>query len=675
MPKRLATHEDLLEFQFAGDAQLSPDGRRAVLVLKVIDKEKNKYWSHLWLVDLKSRATRQFTFGEVADGNPRWSPDGKQIAFLRTHEKRSQIWVMPIDGGEARPLTRLDQGGISSLAWSPDGKKLAFCFRPSHPDWTQEARKKREESGKSNPPRLITRLWYKLDGAGFIDTRQHIWICSVETGEAKPLTDGDYDDEHPSWSPDGKRIAFISNRSDDPDETPYKMDIWWISSQGGKLHNIETPPGYKSGLSWSPDGRWIAYTGQESEEDPWVPRHDRIWLVSPKGGDARCLTESLDRTVGNQTLSDAREAHAESVDPIWSADSAYVYFPVSDRGSCHLYGVSLKDRNPFALMEGAFELTSVSADRKGTTFAMTLARPTQLAELYVGTLQMGKTKHVALKQLTQFNRDWLDQVKLSVPEELWVKSFDGEKIQGWLLKPPDFNPKRRYPLLLYIHGGPHAQYGNTFFHEFQWHAARGYVVLYTNPRGSMGYSEDFARCIRGDWGNVDYKDLMAAVDHAIKLPFIDNKRLAVAGGSYGGYMTNWIIGHTDRFRCAVTDRSVVNMQSMFGTCDFAFSSDGYWAGNPWAQPQKLLQQSPLSYVANVKTPVLIIHSEGDLRCPIEQAEQLFTALKRLKKEVVFVRYPQETSHGLSRMGPPDLRLDRLQRIGDWLDQHLNPTRK
>jgi dipeptidyl aminopeptidase/acylaminoacyl peptidase len=674
MPKRLVTCEDLLQFKFASEVQISPDGRKTLIALTVVDKEKNKYRSHLWLMDLQSQELRQFTFAEVSDHSPRWSPDGKRIAFVRSKDKRTQIWVMPADGGEAYPLTQLEEGSISSLVWSPNGKRLAFTFRPSHPDWTQEARKKREESGKSNPPRVITRLWYKLDGAGFIDTRQHIWLCDAKTGQAKQLTHGEYDDESPTWSPDGKQIAFISNRSDDPDEKPYEMDIWWISSQGGKLHKIKTPPGYKVALSWSPNGRWIAYTGQESQEDPWVPRHDRIWLVSPKGGDARCLTASMDRTVGNQTLSDMREAHGGAT-PLWSQDSAYLYFTVSDRGSCHLYGVSVKDGQPFVLTEGTIELTDVSADRRGVNFALLVARPTQPAELFVGALTTGKARRLALRQLTRFNQDWLDQVKLSEPEQLWVKSFDGERIQGWLMRPPDFNPKRKYPLLLYIHGGPHAQYGNTFFHEFQWHAARGYVVFYTNPRGSMGYSEDFARCIRGDWGNLDYRDLMAAVDQAVKLPYIDSKRLAVAGGSYGGYMTNWIIGHTDRFRCAVADRSVVNMHSMFGTCDFAFSSDGYWAGNPWSQPKKLLQQSPLSYVSQVKTPLLILHSEGDLRCPIEQAEQLFTALKRLKKEVLFVRYPQETSHGLSRMGPPDLRLDRLQRIGQWLDQHLSPTQK
>ncbi len=671
MPKRLLTHEDLWQLKFVGDAQISPDGTRVVFTVKIIDKERNRYWSHLWLVDLKSEQTRQFTFGEVSDGSPRWSPDGKNIAFLRAKDKQMQIWLIPADGGEARQLTRIDEGSLSSLAWSPNGREIAFCFRPTHPDWTGEARKKREGSGKSTPPRVITRLWHKLDGAGFLDMRQHIWVCDAETGQTRQLTDGDYDDESPAWSPDGKKIAFISNRSPDPAETPYALDLWWVAAEGGKLHKIETPPGYKGGLSWSPDGRWIAYVGHESQEDPWVPRHDRVWIVSPKGGEARCLTRSLDRTVGNATLSDAREAFTETPAPIWSEDSARLYFPVSDHGSCHLYGVSLHGR-PWALTEGALEITSVSAARRGAHFALSIAKPTQPAEVFLGTL---KAKDFKIKPLTRFHESFLAAVKLSEPEEFFIKSFDGERIQGWLMKPPDFSPKRTYPLLLYIHGGPHAQYGHTFFHEFQWHAARGYVVLYTNPRGSMGYRERFAQCIRGDWGNLDYKDLMAAVDYAVKLPYIDEERLAVAGGSYGGYMTNWIIGHTDRFRCAVTDRSVVNLHSMFGTCDFAFKPDGYWPGAPWKNPKRLLEQSPLSYLKNVRTPVLIIHSEGDLRCPIEQAEQLFTALKRLKKEVVFVRYPQETSHGLSRGGPPDLRLDRLKRIGDWLDQHLKPAQK
>lgn len=670
MTRRSVTKEDLLQLKFTGDPQVSPDGRRVILTLKEIDAEKNKYWSHLWLYDVRDDALRPFTFGEVSDTSPRWSPDGMTVAFLRTVNDQTQIWVIPVDGGEARQLTELDKGSLSGLAWSPDSQRLAFCFRPTHPDWTQKARKEREACGKSTPPRLITRVWYRLDGVGFLDERQHLRVCDVATGEVQQITDGDADDDSPCWSPDGSKIAFVSNRSEDPAETPYEVDLWWVAPEGGKLHKIETPPGYKGGLAWSPDGSMIAYVGVETEEDPWVPQHDRLWVVSPEGGDARCLTAGLDRTVGNATLSDTREAHLESA-PLWSRDSKRLYLLTSDRGSCHLTTVGARGGEPTPLTEGALDVAAVSADRDGTVFGLLVATPTRPAEVYLGTLERDDLE---LRQITRFNNLWLEDVALSEPEELWFTTDDETEIQGWLLKPPDFDAQGRYPLVLYIHGGPHAQYGHTFFHEFQWLAAQGYVVLYTNPRGSSGYTERFMTAIRGNWGELDYHDVMAAVDEVASRPYIDEARLAVAGGSYGGYMTNWIIGHTDRFKCAVTDRSVVNLESMFGTCDVAFRSDGYWPGNPWDDPEALRRQSPLRYLSNVKTPVLIIHSEGDLRCPIEQAEQLFTALKRLKADVVFVRYPQETSHGLSRGGPPDLRLDRLARIGEWLDKHLSLAR-
>jgi dipeptidyl aminopeptidase/acylaminoacyl peptidase len=670
--KRPITRDDLLKIQFVGDPQMSPDGRRLVCTVKTIDAEKNRYFSHLWLFDLETKRARQFTFGEVSDTSPRWSPDGSTIAFLRAFPtqrgKPMQMWVIPTDGGEARQLTTLPEGAISSITWAPKGEKLAFCFRPAHPEFTQEARKKREETGKSTPPRVITRLHYKLDGFGFLDERQHVWVCDAETGEAQQITHGDWDDFDPAWSPDGSRIAFVSNRSEDPEETPYLVDLWWVPAEGGEPQKIETPPGYKGALAWSPDGSLIAYVGHISEEDPWVPRHDRLWVVSPQGGDARCLTESLDRTVGNVTLSDTREAFAGGSPPIWSPDGRALYFPVSDRGSCHLYRVGVEGGEPHALTEGALDLAAVTADSQCERFALLIATPTQPAEVYLGK---PSSNALELEKLSDFNSSWLEEIQLSEPEELWLERPDGAKVQGWLLHPPDFAPDKKYPLLLYIHGGPHAQYGHTFFHEFQWHAARGYVVLYTNPRGSSGYAEEFMTAIRGNWGKEDFEDLMAFVDYVLQeRSYLDPERLAVAGGSYGGYMTNWILGHTQRFRCAVTDRSVVNLISMFGTCDFPFRPDGYWPGDPWSRPETLLTQSPLSHLQGAKTPTLIIHSEGDLRCPIEQAEQLFMALKRLKVEVVFVRYPQETSHGLSRGGPPDLRLDRLQRIGEWLDRHI-----
>ena len=672
MPKRPLEKEDLLSLTFAGDPQISPDGSQILLTAKTIDAEKNAYRSHLWLYDVASESLRPFTFGEVSDTSPRWSPNSDRLAFIRSVDKRTQIWTMRVDGGEARQLTELPEGAISQIAWSPDGQRLAFAFRPLPEERTQQARKEREETGTSTPPRVVTRMLYRLDGAGFLDERQHIWVCNADTGEARQITDGDYDDNAPAWAPNGDRIAFLSNRSERPEHTPYEIDIWIVDPEDDAApERVETPTGAKGSLSWSPDGGLLAYTGTEAGDDAWRPDHDRLWVVSPEGGDARSLTEDLDRPVGNTVLSDTRDAFAGGSPPIWSGDSTRLFVPVSLQGNCHVYEVPL-DGEPSALTEGPLDVGGLSSNDEGDRFALLVSWPTQPGEIALGTRT---DDGLDWRLITEFNGDWLEAIELSEPEELWVDTDDGQRVHGWLLGPPDFDSQRQYPLLLYVHGGPHAQYGHTFFHELQWHAAQGYAVLYTNPRGSSGYAEDFMAEIRGDWGNRDHADVMAALDHVVSLPYIDADRLAVAGGSYGGYMTNWLIGHSDRFACAITDRSVVNLQSMAGTSDIPHTllqPDGYWAGTPWADPSTLQQQSPLRYLENVQTPTLIIHSEGDLRCPIEQAEQLFTTLKWLGVETVFVRYPAESSHGMSRSGPPDLRLDRLERIGDWLERFLTP---
>lgn len=667
MPKRKIVAEDLCKLKLLADPQMSPDGRKVLFTVKTIDNEKNRYLAHLWLADVESGEARQFTFGEVSDAAPRWSSDGKRIAFLRTEEKRTQIWVIPADGGEASQLTKMDEGSFSALSWSPDGRKLCFAFRPTHPDWTQDAIKKRDESKRSNPPRILTRMHYRLDGFGFLDMRQHLWVCDTTSGQAQQITDGDYDDHDIAWSPDGKFLAFISNRSADPDERPYiDEDVWVVSATGGTPRKLPAPIGTKSSLAWHAEQ--IAYLASDDREDPWVPRHTRLWVVAADGTSAaRCLTQTLDRTLGNTTLTDTQEAFSGGSSPIWSSDGKQLFFIASDQGNAHIYSVGLDGKAPVALTNGALNLVGASADRSAKNFALLISQPTRLAEVFVGSLH-GST--LQLRPVTKLNDAFLSAVQISEPEEVWFASQDGTKLQGWLLKPADFDAKKKYPLLLYVHGGPHAQYGNAFFHEFQYHAARGYIVFYTNPRGSTGREEDFASAIRGDWGNLDFQDVMAAADYAASLPYIDGKRMALAGGSYGGYMTNWVVGQTDRFKCAITDRSVVNLLSDFGTCDFPGTIDGYWAGDAWDRLEARWKQSPLKHVQNIKTPLLIIHSEGDLRCPIEQAEQLFIALKRLKREVVFVRYTRETSHGLSRSGPPDLRLDRLQRIAEWLDRHL-----
>ncbi|MEO0249901.1 MAG: S9 family peptidase [candidate division WOR-3 bacterium] len=669
MSKRPITIEDLFRIRLLGDPQIAPDGRRIVFVMKWVDAEKNKYFSNLWMVPTDGGEAVPFTVGEWNDSSPRWSPDGKWIAFVSNRQKpKPQIYLIPADGGEARPLTKLEEGSLEEIVWSPDGKKIAFVYRETAPEWREEAVKERKEKGLSNPPRVIKRAFYRLDGDGyFVDQRYHLYVVEVSTGALTQLTDGNLHSEYsPTWSPDGKFLAFISNRQPEPDREPDMEDIWLIPASGGDLRKVETPAGPKGTLTWSPNGRWLAYVGHPYPDDSWGTRNVHVWLVSPEGGDARNLTETLDNSVGVSTLTDVRE-FGGSNSLLWSHDSRFLYFLVSERGSVHLYRVEAENAHFTPLTKGSFEVAACSIANDGKTFALLLGTPTEPHEIYVGRQEHDT---LSLEPRTDLNREFKSEVQIVPPQEFEVTADDGVKVQGWLIKPPDFESSKKYPTILMIHGGPHAMYGNVFFHEFQLTAAQGYIVAYTNPRGSKGYGEAFAAAIKGDWGNRDFKDLMSVADYLASLPYVDRERMGVAGGSYGGYMTNWIIGHTDRFKAAITDRSVVNLVSMAGTSDFPYIPDRYWKGNPWSEPEKLWEGSPLAYAAHITTPLLIVHSEGDLRCPIGQADELFSALKRLGREVLYVRYPLETSHGLSRSGPPDLRADRLRRYLEWWRDHL-----
>jgi dipeptidyl aminopeptidase/acylaminoacyl peptidase len=667
--------EDLLALRVPSDPRLSPDGTRVAFVVRTIDAEKNQYRAHLWLADTApgTAAARQFTTGEVTDSAPRWSPDGRQLAFLRARDKLTQIWLIPADGGEARPLTSLPEGSFGAPAWAPDGARLAFTFRPTHPDFTREARKRREEKGQSTPARRITRLHYREDGGGWLDCRQHVWLCDVSSGTSHQLTDGDADDFAVDWSPDGTTLVFASNRSADPDDRPWEEDLWLVAADPpaaptADLRRLPTPVGFKSHCAWSPDGRWIAYIGCETQEDGWVPRHDRLWVVPPEGGAARCLTADLDRGVGMLALSDL---HSYSAGPAqWDVDSARLCFLAGDRGNAALYAAALAAEPPVALTAGAQVITGFSI-RAGQAVAV-ITTPTDPGEVH--RLDLGGGPDVRpIRALTTLNADFRAQVQLAEPEERWVASPDGTLVQTWRLKPPGFRPTDKYPAILSIHGGPHLQYGHAFFHELQWHAARGYVVAYGNPRGSANLGEEYMAAIRGAWGEKDAADLLAIADDLAGQPYVDSERIGVCGGSYGGFATNWLIGHTDRFACAVTDRSVVDQVSQWGQCDEPLRPNGAWPGNTWDDTAALRAHSPLTYVAGCTTPVLIIHSEGDWRCPIGQAQELFTALKRLGRcPVELIWYPPETSHGLSRGGPPDLRLDRLSRYAAWFDRFLKP---
>lgn len=669
MSKRPVQLEDLFAFKLAGDVQISPDGKRIAFTVKRADREKNKYYTRIWMADTHTREAQPFTGDGHSDGNPRWSPDGRRLAFISDRDKPgSQIYIIQADGGEAQKLTQLEEGSVQSLAWSPDGSRIAFLFRATPDVWREKAKKEREEKELSPPVRKHTKLFYRLDGEGYFDgSYAQIWVVTVATGEARRLTDLPHHLSAPSWSPDGNRLLFAANLHEDDDLEPLLDDLWIIPADGGEPVRLEAPAGPKWGPVFSPDGKWIAYGGHTDLEDTWGGRNDRVLVIPAEGGEARDLTGSSDLAVGYLTLADAHEVGA-GVPIQWSPDSAFLYFPISAKGDTRLYRVPLATGELEPLTPAQHEMGGFSLSASGDRAGVLLGSAVDLYDAYLLNL----AHPPELVKVSAVNQQLLSEVALQLPDEVWIPNGDGGTIQAWILRPPDFDPARKYPLVLYVHGGPALQYGGRAapLHEHQWLAANGYVVLFSNPRGSKGYGEAYTMAIHGDWGHKDWEDIQSVADYGAALSYVDASRMAIMGGSYGGFMTAWAVGHTNRFRCAIADRLVGNLHSMSGTCDFPWIHGKEFKGNAWDDPSDLWRVSPLHYAGAIETPLLLIHSDGDLRCPIGQAEELFAALRHQRKIVEFVRYPANTSHGLSRNGPPDMRADRLQRNLAWLDRWL-----
>lgn len=672
MPKRPIRPDDLLRFVFVGDPQMSPDGTRVLFTRKHTD-EKNKTITQLYTVDLAGGEPRQWTRAEGGAGAGRWSPDGKQIAFISGRDKPgSQIYLMPTDGGEARKLTSLDEGSIGEILWSPDSAKIAFTYRATHPEWTEQAKKDREASGGSIPPRVIESAWYRLDGDGYFDNQRYaVYVIEVASGVVRELCRetalGFYS---LAWSPDSQELAIAHTVNKNPWADAPNDQIFRVSVEDGQAWQLEgLPKGDKGNVKWSPDGKSIAYMGDHSEDDPWGVRNVKAYVVPAEGGSWRCLTDGTDFCLATATLSDTREAgYGGSLE--WSADSKSLYVEVVWHGESQLGRVDV-EKGGVELLTGGRHVLGIggfSADRRKV--GITYGHPTRLPEVaWVDLDDLGRGS----QPLTKFNQAFHEEVKLSEPEELWLESLDGAKVHAWAMKPIDFLEPKRYPAVLEIHGGPHTQYGWAFFHEFQVLAAAGYVVVYSNPRGSKGYGEAHCAAIRGAWGDRDWEDIQTVTRWMQHQPYIHPGQMGVMGGSYGGYMTNWVVGHTRDFRAAITDRCVSNLVSMGGNSDFPINRDGYWKGYFFGDIdaiEEFWKQSPIAYFDQVETPMLIIHSEGDLRCNVEQSEQVFAALQIRGIESRFVRYPVTTSHGMSRSGPADLRLHRLGEIVRWWDKHL-----
>ena len=674
---RAITAEDLYAMQFVEDPQISPNGKYVAFVKVTIDKLGDKYNRAIWLIDLTDKAPRprQFTFGAKPDHSPRWSPDGKTLAFVSSRNDKQQIFVIGLYGGEARAITSLPNGATAPT-WSPDGKRIAFLSRlnveeranedsgkEDPPPATELEAKHRKElrdaaEKKKTDPRIITRFPYR-SGTEFYDDRfSHIYVMEApgegESSRPRRLSDGDMNFGEIEWSPDGKYLYSVQSR--DPDYDPWHhLDIVRFNATGIRkpfTWITKTDQDYLS-VKASPDGKWLATQRQPYTSSYGKTTHLAILPVG--GGPARDLTLGLDRQV-------------ESIQ--WAADSKSLYLQAGDHGNVEVYRVNLSGSDPVKVVSGRRMVAGFTVSDPGDV-AFVTSIPERPADLHVS--RKGKEA-----RLTDFNRKLLEEVHVAQTENASFTAPDGRKIQGWLLKPMGFKKGQKYPLVVQMHGGPHLMWGSamaSMWLEWQLQAARGYAVFYCNPRGSDGYGEEFSSVITGDWAHDVTGDILTGVEGVIAKGFVDPKRMAITGGSYAGYMTAWIVSHNDGFACAWSQRGLYNVISMYGVTDIPwFMEREFEMTMPFEALEKSWGQSPLAYVRNIKTPLAIEHQENDYRCPISEGEQLYGALKRLKREVVFYRYPRE-GHEMSRGGEPQHRVDRLNRMVEWFDRWCQKRRK
>jgi dipeptidyl aminopeptidase/acylaminoacyl peptidase len=638
--------KDVYELKGVGSPRVSPDGRTVAYVVATIDGDANEYRSSIWLASVDgSIEPRQFTSGTTRDATPVWSPDGRLIAFTSKRASKSmQLFVIPIEGGEAVQLTELSED-VEELAWSPDSTKIVFSARVrDHED--------EDEEDRNRPPLRLTRLQFRLDNVGWTSGRRRHLFTVAADGSSDPtqLTFGDFEDAAPAWSPDGDRIAFTSARHDNWDIQPTSA-LYIVAASGGDPEALTPPDSSAWAPSWSADGSRLAHYFVPGILDD--PRHQQVAVLDVASREQRVLTASMDRQC--VPFPQIRE-------PVWRDDD--LLFCVEDHGNWHLYSVASDGSSEPELVVGG-TLGVTGYDSAAGTTVHSSSDATTLSELFNGD-----------EQLTAVGRDFVDERELVAPERFVATSEDGTEVEAWIMRPAGFETGKKYPVLLNIHGGPFTQYGNKIFDEFQVYSGAGYVVVYSNPRGSSGYSEAWARAIRGPseggpgMASVDHRDLEAVLDTALeRYEFCDADRLGIMGGSYGGYMTSWMIAHSDRFKAACSERAVNTWYSMHGSSDVGWMFKGYIGSFQYEDPEAWLKISPLSYATNITTPLLILHSESDLRCDIEQAEQLFTTLRLLERDVELVRFPGE-SHELTRSGNPLHRVQRFEVLLEFFDKHL-----
>lgn len=671
--------ELFMDWELVASPQVSPDGKQIVYTRRWADKVNDKYEDEVWIMDADGGRNRFYAKGSQAA----WSPDSRRVAYVAQGQPAgAQVFVKWLDAPGESQLTRLERSP-SNLAWSPDGQHIAFnMLVPGTPTLSVKMPARPSGAKWVDAPRVVERMNYRSDGSGWRpEGFAHVFVISSEGGSPRQLTDGDYQHGSPEWAADSQTIFFSAIRKSDAEYLRNDSEIYAVGLHGGAIRQLTDRKGPDGNPRVSPDGKLIAYTGNDENDNTY--NVSRLYVMNSDGSNRRALTDAFDRAPSNV---------------FWAEDNGGLYFVAEDRGSQNIWFVPVAGGAPRQVMNGT-QILSVSSMSRGGVMVGTRSSPYEPTDVYAFGVMRDKNINgynvnaSGLALLTHVNDDLLEGRKLGQVEEIWYdsvgmaggqkcvaadsdplqpKSSDCSKtrVQGWIVKPPDFDPAKKYPLLLYIHGGPHSMYGTGFNFEFQNHAAEGYVVLYTNPRGSTGYGQAFGNAINNAYPGQDYDDLMRGVDEVIKRGYIDERNLFVTGGSGGGVLTTWIVGHTDRFAAAVAMKPVVNWYSFVGTTD---SADWYYNFKqlPWENPEEHMRRSPITYVGNVKTPTMILVGDIDLRTPLEQTEQYYRALKMRKVPTAMVRLSDEY-HGFNgdfSLRHPSNRVAQMLFLRAWFDRY------
>jgi dipeptidyl aminopeptidase/acylaminoacyl peptidase len=638
---RVLTVDDLFAIKRVSDPQISRDGNWVAYTVTTTSLEDEEAETRIWMIPTSGGEPVPLTAEGYSATRPRWSPDGKYISFAAAKgEDKTQVWTLNRLGGEAQQLTDVPQG-VSDYSWSPKGTRLLLCIRDA-----EKGEEDEDDEPETHKPWVIDRLQFKRDGVGYLtgNRHTHLYVFHVATKELIQLTAGDFDESLGAWSPDGRRIAFVSNRTDNPDGNS-NTDIWIIAADTSdgrrKPLQVTTNPGADESPAWSPDGEWIAHTTVLEPDLIWYAT-THLAVTSARGGRSQVLTTELDRNVRAPHFTDGGSA---------------IYFGLEDSGENHLALMKLPNREIARPIEGQLSASQFAYGPRGT-IAATVSRTDLPAEIFI--LESGK-----LRQLTMVNDELLAGIRQAQVRNVTFPSNDGTEIEGFIYLPPGHNPALRYPTLLRIHGGPVSQYSHSFNFDAQLFAAHGYVVVMTNPRGSSGYGQAFSHAIWADWGNKDYEDVMAGVDYAIEQGYADPDRLGVGGWSYGGILTDHVITKTHRFKAAITGASEVLYVANYGHDHYQLQWEKE-LGLPWENREVWERISPFNMVENIVTPTLIMGGEEDWNVPIQNSEQLYQALRRLGRETQLVVYPGQ-SHGLRI---PSYQKDRLERYLAWYGKYV-----